>query len=332
MNLSSLDWAAVTRLREIFLEGGPQRRAYWTSPADLQAYDLTLGERIGWKWDSVLGELTAARWKPPVGPLVDFGCGSGVAGRRVLAAFGAGHFTGLRLHDRSGIAESFALGRARELFPELPGSVLSAAELDGDGPLGTLVISHVLSEMAERDRAKLVRLARRAAAVLWVEPGTHADSRALIDVREALRGEYDLIAPCTHCESCGLLAPERSADWCHFFGRPPWEIFTDSSWSEFADRLGVDLRSLPFSFLVLQRRGEGTSPAAQHGLTRTLGRARIYKGYAKIFACDKDGVGEVTLQKRDAPEHYKAMKDGDASPLQRWRRDGDRVRPAEPSQ
>ncbi len=327
MNLSSLDWAAVTRLREIFLEGGPQRRAYWTSPADLHAYDLTLGERIGWKWDAVLAELTAAGWKPPAGPLVDFGCGSGVAGRRVIAAFGAGQFSALRLHDRSGLAESFALGRARELFPDLPGSVLGAAELEGDGPLGTMVISHVLSEMAERDRAQLVRFVRRATAVLWVEPGTHADSRALIAVREALRGEFEVIAPCTHCEACGLLAPERAADWCHFFGRPPWEIFTDPNWSEFAQRLGVDLRSLPFSFLVLQRRSEGAASSPATGLSRTLGRARVYKGYAKIFACDAGGVGEVMLQKRDAPEHYKALKDGESPPLQRWRREGDRVRP-----
>lgn len=329
MNLSPPEWDAVARLREIFLEGQPQRRAYWRSETDLSAYDQTLGERIGWKWDAVLTELTGRGWKPPGGPVVDFGCGSGVAGRRVVAAFGAGHFSALRVHDRSPLAESFALGRARSAFPKLDCARLESSQLEGECPLGTLLVSHVLSELPERDRMQLVRLARRADAVLWVEPGTQADSRALVAVREALRDEFEVIAPCTHCEGCGLLRPGREADWCHHFGKPPWEIFADAAWSEFGRRMGIDLRSLPYSFLVLQRRGLPAPAVSVAGQSRTLGLARIYKGYAKILTCDAAGVADVTLQKREAPELFKAFKDGEAAPLQRWRRAGDAVLPAD---
>ncbi len=324
---------AVSRLRAIFLTGKPLRRAYWESEADLEAYDRTLGERIGWKWDSVLSELGARGWRPPAGPLLDFGCGSGVAGRRVVSAFGVERFEQLRVHDRSPLAESFALGRARTEFPRLPCSRLDPGEVDGESPLGTLLVSHVLSELPDRDRQLLVRRARRAQAVIWVEPGSLADSQALVAVREALRDEFDVVAPCTHGAACGLLAPGRENDWCHHFAKPPWEIFTDPDWTEFGRRMEIDLRSLPYSFLVLQRRGrEDDASTSVAGLARTLGRARIYKGYARFHGCDANGVGEFTLQKRDAPELFKSMKDGEAAPLQRWRHDGERVSPAESTQ
>ncbi len=328
MNLTSLDWAAVARLREIFLEGKPLRRSYWESDADLAAYDLTLGERIGWKWDAVLAELKARRWTPPAGPLLDFGCGSGIAGRRVVAAYGEKRFPVLDVHDRSALAEGFAQKRAREVFPGLKCRRLDPAELTAETALGTLLISHVLSELPAKEQQRLAVLARRAQAVLWVEPGTHSDSRALIGMRELLRADFEVIAPCTHGETCGLMAPDRGEDWCHFFGQPPWEIFTDSAWSEFGKRLGIDLRSLPYSFLVLQRRGLGGEASCLAGCSRTLGRARLYKGFAKLLSCDASGVAELTLQKRDAPELFKALKHGDADPNQRWHHDGDRVVPA----
>lgn len=328
MNLTSLDWAAVARLREIFLEGKPLRRSYWESDADLAAYDLTLGERIGWKWDAVLTELKRRNWAPPSGPLLDFGCGSGIAGRRVVAAWGTEHFPLLQVHDRSTLAEVFSVRRAQERFPGLRCEGLKPAELNSESPLGTLLISHVLSEMPAKEQQRLAALAGRAQAVIWVEPGTHADSRALIAIREMLRAGFEVVAPCTHGEGCGLNAPERAADWCHFFGQPPWEIFTDPDWAEFGRRLGIDLRSLPYSFLVLQRRGSGVPTGCPPGCSRIIGRPRIYKGYAKLLSCDATGVDDLTLQKRDAPDLFKALKEGEADPLQRWQRNGAHVVPA----
>ncbi|HAB19108.1 MAG TPA: small ribosomal subunit Rsm22 family protein [Verrucomicrobiota bacterium] len=328
--MNAVDWQALERMRAVFLEGTPVRGSYWRSESDLANYDATLGERIGWKWDAALTEVARLGWKPPPGSLLDFGCGSGVAGRRVMSAFGTSSFTELRLHDKSPLAEVFATERARSDFPGLPVRTIAATELAEAVEGATLVVSHVLSEMTEAARARLLSLAERAAAILWVEPGTHADSHALISMREALRGQFGLIAPCTHGERCGLLAPGNERHWCHFFGRPPWEIFTDPDWAEFAARMGVDLRSLPFSYLVLERQPIRSSYSCLPSrCCRVIGEPRFYKGYARLFSCAADGVAELTWPKREAGDLFKAVKDGSAGSLFRFEHTGDRIKGAE---
>ena len=80
----TLDWEALETLRRCFLEGAPADGSYWREWSDLASYDFTYGQRIGWKWDAVLDELARRGWQPPSGPLLDWGCGSGIAGPRVL--------------------------------------------------------------------------------------------------------------------------------------------------------------------------------------------------------------------------------------------------------
>src|ERR1051325_1870681 len=79
----------LRRLREGFLAGTADRCDYWKSEDELALYDATFGERIGWKWDAVLAELAAKDWRPRSQRVFDWGCGSGVAGRRVLAELAA---------------------------------------------------------------------------------------------------------------------------------------------------------------------------------------------------------------------------------------------------
>ena len=321
MDPDTLDWAALDRLRETFLQGkSASAGAYWHSRSDLANYDATFGERIGWKWDAVLRELRLRGWQPPPGPVLDFGCGSGVAGLRVIAAFGAERFTKLFVHDRSALAEEFALFRAREEFSTLATARLARAELATLELPGTLVVSHVLNELPDNQRRQLLALARRAQAVIWVEPGTHADSGELIAVREALREEFVVVAPCTHCEACGLLAPGNERHWCHNFAPPPPAIFADSGWTRFARRAGIDLRSLPYSFLVLERKpGSPDCPPPPPGVSRMLGIPRLYKGYLKLYDCSSTSVRELMLHKRDLPELFASLADeSEAVPLFQW--------------
>lgn len=330
MKLASLDWKALDRLRETFLRGASSGSPYWRSRSDLASYDQTFGERIGWKWDAVLRELKRRGWTPPAGAVLDFGCGSGIAGRRVIAAFGVANFTGLIVHDRSALAEEFALARAREEFPGLAVSRATREQLSATESPGTLVVSHVLNELPANQRRQLLALAARAAAVIWVEPGTHGDSRELIAVRESLRDQFTVVAPCTHCEACGLLAPANDRHWCHHFATPPPGVFADSDWTRFAQRAGIDLRSLPYSFLVLER---GDSRAGRQAgppdRFRVLGAARHYKGFAKALACSADGVREFTVQRRDAPELFQALQSATPA-LFCWRTEKDRVLAGEP--
>src|ERR1041384_3502994 len=58
MNWEQIDWSALERLRNAFLEGSAGKQDYWRSASDLASYDETFAQRIGWKWDYVLNELT----------------------------------------------------------------------------------------------------------------------------------------------------------------------------------------------------------------------------------------------------------------------------------
>lgn len=314
INWGSIDWAALDRLREGFLTGTAAEGPYWQSLSDLANYDLTYAERIGWKWDAVLHELAMRSWQPPAAArtVVDWGCGSGVAGRRVIARFDPGRFDALQVWDHSPLAREFALKRARETFPDLPVSEFT----DTGGPVGLLVISHVINELPADALRSLLALIARAEAVLWVEPGTHAVSRLLIAQREILRDAFAVIAPCPHQCRCGLLAPDNARHWCHFFAPPPPGVQNDSEWVRFGQRAGIDLRSLPYCHLVLEKKPARASQSSD--AARILGRAEHFKGFARVLSCEAGGVVPRELQKRADPELFKELKKEPEPALYRW--------------
>ena len=110
----------LARLRRLFLtqEQRPGRALpdYWGDPEDLEVYDRFLAARIGWKWDAALDEAEAAgvAWRDA--SVVDWGCGTGIASRRVRARWGAAK---VQLHDRSPAAVEFATRRLRDEDPAL---------------------------------------------------------------------------------------------------------------------------------------------------------------------------------------------------------------------
>lgn len=340
MTWSELDWSALDRLRDGFLSGKAAHGAYWQSASDLASYDFTYGERIGWKWDAVLRELKARSWTPgsparqPV-TIFDWGCGSGIAGRRVIEAFGAANFSRLILHDHSTLALDYAEHHGRRTFPGLTVERATTRDLRGDEPIGLLVVSHVVNELNDAARAELAELCARARTILWVEPGTHEASRLLGAWREQLREQFHAVAPCPHRAACGVLAPGNERHWCHFFASPPPGLYADSGWVKFGQRAGIDLRSLPYSYLVLERnsvaeagdRGDDTRDGHTPPLqpSRIIGHAKVFKGYAKVFACDATGVHDLMLQKRDDPVLFKALKQGTAASLRRWTHENGRI-------
>lgn len=329
--IAARHWSALERLREIFLSGQPVRGSYWTCREDLEAYDVTLGERIGWKWDAVLDDLGRLGWVPPVGPLVDFGCGSGIASRRVLGRWSSDRFPEVRLLDKSSLATGFAASRLRGLAPGVrvveAGSVAVAEVMDG----ATVLLSHVLGEMQPAARRQFSSALSGAAAVIWVEPGSHADSRALIAMREELVGAFRPVAPCVHASRCGLLAAGQERHWCHFFAAPPKGVLADPDWAAFAAHMGIDLRSVPYSYLVLQRDGQPVPVSGQPGeRIRVLGTPRIYKGFARLFSCAEGGVEELELPRRLDEALYKAMKREEAGSLFHLRSEAGRIQSIEP--
>ena len=323
VNTDNLDWASLERLRAGFLSGESLHAPYWKSLSDLESYDATFGERIGWKWDSVLRELGRLNWQPSSRHVLDWGCGSGIAGRRVVEAFGPENFDSLELWDHSLLASSYAADRAQKSFPAIAIHPISTPNHSGQPP-GLLVVSHVLNELQPEARKDLLALASRADEILWVEPGTHVASRDLIAVREELLPHFGLVAPCPHQASCPLLEDGNQRHWCHFFASPPPGIQNDSGWVRFGHQAGIDLRSLPFSYLALAKRPASPRPPLE--ASRLIGRPQHFKGFARLFACGKSGVESLELQKRESPELFKTLKRETEHPLYQWQLDGRRIR------
>jgi hypothetical protein len=343
MNWEQLDWPALDRLRAGFLSGSAAAGPYWTSLADLASYDLTYAERIGWKWDVLLRELTLRQWRPPGGTtLIDWGCGSGIAGRRVAAAFGTDHFAGLQVWDHSPLARTFAANQARARFPALAVKEIASEPTPASLPSPyTLVLSHVFNELSSEQRTDLLSLVAGAAAVLWIEPGTHADSRALATVRDQARATHQIVAPCTHQENCPLFLAANERDWCHFFASAPAGIQNDSNWVRFSHRAGLDLRSQAYSYLVLTAAPTPpsmpppppVSPAQPKchpigdttQVARVLGRVEIFKPYARFLACEATGLHWLELTKRTDPALIKRLDKAPPVPLYALTHDGNRV-------
>ena len=315
--------ATLAALRARFLDGTNAGGGYWRSEEELALYDASFGERIGWKWDTVIAELRDRGWRPRARHVLDWGCGSGIAGRRVLGAWEG--FRSLAVADVSLLAMRFAEARARAAFPQMQVRTIAPTS---DAPADTLLlVSHVINELDDEARSRLMSLVRKAAEVIWIEAGTHADSRKLIAVREELRGDFTVVAPCTHAARCGMLAAENAHHWCHHFGKVPAEASQDSRWAQIGRDLGIDVQTLPYSFLVLQRHAGAETPP---GFSRIIGRPHEEKGRMEVLSCAESGLEELMLQKRDMPELFKDLRKGRAGALHRWTRDGRRIVGAEP--
>ncbi len=312
-----IDWLALERIRKGYLGETAGRADYWESESDLFSYDQTFAQRIGWKWDHVCQDLLRRGWSPPSGGLLDWGCGSGIAHRSFLRAFPQSAQGGLKVWDRSPLARDYSMKKARRQFEGL-----SVSDHNPDRPMGGVVLlSHVWTELDETAQGKLLEDLRTASAIIWVEPGTYASSRSLIGIRAILREQFHVVAPCVHQETCGLLKPSREHDWCHHFAEPAREVFTSPQWASFNQRLGIDLRSLAVSYLVLDNRAPQALP---NGAVRLLGRPRVYKAHALLLGCDASGVSEGRLMKRHSAELFRKAKKDTLTTLQTWvREEGD---------
>jgi SAM-dependent methyltransferase len=307
MDWEKIDWKALERLRAAFLDGTAGTQDYWLNESDLESYDQTFGQRIRWKWDYVLRELKRRGWSPSAvaGEVIDWGCGTGVATRSFLEHFGQDSSITYHLWDRSPLAMQYAAQKARETFPDIKVWL----EKPPEQMSGTLLVSHVLTELPDTQLDELLGLAGHASAVIWIEPGTYDASRKLIAVRERLRNGFQVVSPCTHQEVCGMLVPENERHWCHHFAPSPPEVFMDGNWARFAKIAGVDLRSLPLSYLVLDKR-----PTPPRNKVRVIGRPRVYKAYALLLGCDAAGVREYRQTKREQLEEFRRLKKGRISP------------------
>lgn len=313
-SLDDLDQNRLERLRARFLEDSPEPRAmadYWSCDEDLVAYDAVFAARIGWKWDAVFDELEARNIRfDAAGTILDFGCGTGIATRRFLRRAGVTPARVL-LHDRSARAMGFAAQRVAEQNPAGL-DVQQCESVPDDAEFDVVLVSHVLGELSKRAERDLVNIVERSRVVIWVEPGSRVISRRLSAIRDGFLDDFDVLAPCTHARSCCALS-EGDRDWCHFFATPPGDVFTDSGWVKIGRQLGIDLRSLPYAFLMLRAKSANEPVERDPAEARILGRPTVRPKFARFFACDAEGLRQVTVFKSESTEAFKRFKKGKES-------------------
>jgi ribosomal protein RSM22 (predicted rRNA methylase) len=304
VNLTKNDWATLSRLRDSYLGAEFKgTKDYWSSLNDLALYDSTFGQRIAWKWQNVILEskeklqsfLTKEDWR-----VVDWGCGTAIASRTLLLEIPAAQIKELVLIDRSSLAKEWATKKIKELAPELP--VQNSLKMPSSLP--TLVlISHVLDELDNEALTSLLSTINESYLFIWVEPGTKIISQKLVSLREKLRSQFSFLAPCPHSLTCGLTHENNRSHWCHHFAKSPDEVFHSSFWSEFSKQMGIDIRSLPVSYLVGSK-----APTSENTKNRILGRARIYKGYAMALCCERSGVSDRKITSKENSQLVKKLK------------------------
>ncbi|MBY0369158.1 small ribosomal subunit Rsm22 family protein [bacterium] len=303
MEWKDVDWQVLRTLRDRFLNPAPGD--YWLSQRELEHYDLAFAPRIGAKWQEIAERLAKSVRSTGPWEILDWGCGTGIASRVLVEAVGAEGVEKVSLWDRSPLARRFAAER-------LGARGVSTSENRGRPPEGRylLLISHVANELDAKAYQSLRPFLDNAAAWIWLEPGTPSASQRLIEEREKRRADWEFVLPCPHSSVCGLVG--NSQDWCHQFAAPPSEFFTQSEWVHFGKEMGIDLRSLPVSFLAAAKPGLWTR---SHSNVQ-LGRASVSKSHAKALVCDESGVRErsVRVHSKKEGDRYRG-----AGLIQEWK-------------
>ena len=123
-----------------------------------------------------------------------------------------------------------------------------------------------------------------ADTIVFVEPGTPAGYRRILDARAAVieAGGFT-VAPCPHDLPCPL--PED--DWCHFGVRLP-----RSKLHRRAKGVELGYEDEKFSYAVLSR--EPVAKAA----ARIIRQPQVRSGHVILATCEPDGIERRTVSRK----------------------------------
>ncbi|KAB8195554.1 rRNA methyltransferase [Nonomuraea phyllanthi] len=167
-----------------------------------------------------------------------------------------------------------------------------------DRPAADLVtMSYALGELPRAERRDVVGwLARDAAMVIVVEPGTPAGYATVAEARQALTAlGLTVVAPCPHDGPCPI-QPER--DWCHFSVRLP-----RGSLHRRIKAGTLSFEDEKFSYVA------ATAAGGQRAAARILRHPVKRKGMVSLRLCaGEEGVQDVIVSKRQG-DLYRAARD-----------------------
>lgn len=216
----------------------------------------------------------------------------------VGAGTGAGSWAA---NDALDIARVTCLERERAMrdmgsvLMKSAGGALASAEwrefdLTSDAPVehaDVVLVSYVLNELAEADRlraaAKLFEAADRL--LLIVEPGTPLVWRQLMRLRRELVAQgAQIVAPCPHAGEC----PVAGDDWCHFTCR-----VARSRLHKALKTGDAPYEDEKFTYLALSK--VPVEPARG----RVVRHPQIEPGRITLRICAREGIGDITVRKKD---------------------------------
>ena len=219
-------------------------------------------------------QLQRPGWTPR--SLLDAGAGPGVAAWAARDAWPS--LEELTLLE----VEPEMVAAGRELLPDARWVTADLSAASGRADL--VVVSYVLGELADVSGAAARLWERAADTIAFVEPGTPAGYRRVLEARAAvLRGGGLTVAPCPHDLPCPLPAD----DWCHFAIRLP-----RSKLHRRAKGVELGYEDEKFSYAVLSR--EPVAKAA----ARIIRQPQVRSGHVNLVTSEPDGIHERTVSRK----------------------------------
>lgn len=256
---------SIKKLSDYFIEnpeGATPWHEAWAQIA-YAAYFLPLNHA---RVQSVVREGLRQRFYDGLDSIIDFGSGFGTAS----LAFPEELFREFTLVERAKeICSSY------DFLPPEKTRWLSTIDKLATPEKALAVFSYSLTELSE-----LPAWAKRAEALMILEPSTQQDGRALLALRQKLIDEgYTMWAPCPHQLACPLFSKSKT-DWCHdriFFNAPAW-------FTAFEQHLPMRNHTLTMSYLLARKKRVDQPP----GIGRTVGDLLKEKGKDRQLVCKDD--------------------------------------------
>ena len=221
-------------------------------------------------------------WQPR--SLLDVGAGPGAAAWAAAAVWPS--LTELTLVE----VEPEMLAAGRELLPDarwVQGDVAAAR-----GPADLVVASYVIGELDDVAGAARLLWAQAADTVAFVEPGTPAGYRRVLEARASVieAGGFT-VAPCPHDLPC----PLPDDDWCHFAARLP-----RSKLHRRAKGADLGYEDEKFSYAVLSRE------PVRRPTARIIRQPQIHSGHVNLVTSEEDGIHHRTVSRKQGPVYREA--------------------------
>ncbi len=227
--------------------------------------------------------LRRPAWEPRT--LLDVGAGPGIASWAAVEQWPS--LSDLTLVE----IEPAMLVAGQELLPSarwVEGGVPSAR-----GPADLVVASYVLGELTDVSASAVRLWAQAAGTIVFVEPGTPAGYRRVLDARAAaLAAGGHTIAPCPHDLPCPLPAD----DWCHFAVRLP-----RSKLHRQAKGVELGYEDEKFSYVALSR-----EPVPSAAVARIIRQPQVRSGHVNLVTCEPDGVHQRTVSRKQGALYKEA--------------------------